>query len=77
MKKDQDRARALRDLLITLPDDTELDSHFKMFNRPDILELINTEGDIEHPVPLGLALLKRVPEFRKLAIKAGIKLIFA
>ncbi|HIF46281.1 MAG TPA: NAD(P)/FAD-dependent oxidoreductase [Candidatus Poseidoniales archaeon] len=77
MKKDQDRARALRDLLITLPDDLELDSHFEMFNRPEVLELINAEGDIEHPVPLGLALLKRVPEFRKLAIKAGVKLLFA
>ena len=63
-------------MLVTIPDDEELDSHFAMFNRPEILELIN-EIDIEHPVPLGLALLKRVPEFRKLALRAGVKLLFA
>ena len=40
---------ALRDLLVTIPTDEELDSHFRMFNRPEILELINKEGDIEHP----------------------------
>ncbi len=72
-----DRARALRDLLVTIPNDKELDSHFAMFNRPEILELINEIGDIEHPVPLGMALLKQVPEFRKLALKAGVKLLFA
>jgi len=77
LSKDLDRARALRDLLVTIPDDEELDSHFAMFNRPEILELINEIGDIEHPVPLGLALLKRVPEFRKLALRAGVKLLFA
>ena len=76
-RKEQDRARALRDLLVTIPDDEELDSHFRMFNRPEILELINKEGDIEHPVPLGMTLLRRVPEFRKLAVKAGFKLLFA
>jgi geranylgeranyl reductase family protein len=76
-RKEQDRARALRDLLVTTPDDQKLDSHFEMFNRPDILELINNEGDIEHPVPLGLTLLRKVPEFRKLAVKAGFKILFA
>jgi digeranylgeranylglycerophospholipid reductase len=76
-RKEQDRARALRDLLVTAPDDQKLDSHFKMFNRPEILELINNEGDIEHPVPLGLTLLRKVPEFRKLAVKAGFKILFA
>ena len=59
------------------PDDQKLDSHFKMFNRPDILELINNEGDIEHPVTLGLTLLRKVPEFRKLAVKAGFRILFA
>ena len=76
-RKEQARARALRDLLVTIPDDEELDSHFKMFNRPEILDLINIEGDIEHPVPLGMTLLRKVPEFRKLAVKAGFKLLFA
>ena len=76
-RKEQDRARALRDLLVTIPDDEELDSHFRMFNRPEVLDLINEKGDIEHPVPLGMTLLRRVPEFRKLAVKAGFKLLFA
>ena len=75
--RDRDRARALRELLVTIPDDEELDSHFRMFNRPEILDLINKEGDIEHPVPLGMTLLRKVPEFRKLAVKAGFKLLFA
>ena len=60
-RKEQDRARALRDLLVTIPDDDELDSHFEMFNRPEILDLINSVGDIEHPVPLGMTLLRKVP----------------
>ena len=76
-RKEQDRARALRDLLVTIPDDEELDSHFRMFNRPENLDLINIEGDIEHPVPLGMTLLRKVPEFRKLAVRAGFKLLFA
>tara|TARA_B100001094_G_scaffold333033_1_gene408026 strand:- start:2331 stop:3530 length:1200 start_codon:yes stop_codon:yes gene_type:complete len=76
-RKEQARAKALRDLLVTIPDDEELDSHFQMFNRPEILDLINIEGDIEHPVPLGMTLLRKVPEFRKLAVKAGFKLLFA
>jgi hypothetical protein len=38
--------------------------------------LINSIGDIEKPVPLGMALLKKVPAFRKLALKAGVKLLF-
>lgn len=76
-RKEQDRARALRDLLVSIPDDEELDSHFRMFNRPEILDLINIEGDIEHPVPLGMTLLRKVPEFRKLAVRAGFKLLFA
>ena len=76
-RKEQDRARALRDLLVSIPDDEELDSHFRMFNRPEILDLINIEGDIEHPVPLGMTLLRKVPEFRKLEVRAGFKLLFA
>ena len=77
IKKEQDKARALRDLLVTIPNDEELNKHFEMFNRKEVLELINREGDIEHPVRLGLSLLRTVPEFRKLALKAGTKLIFS
>ncbi len=77
LKKDQAKARALRDLLVTLPSDEELDSHFEMFSRKDVLDLINSKGDIEHPVLLGMALLRKVPKFRKLAVKAGVKILFA
>ncbi|MDE0869090.1 MAG: hypothetical protein OSA21_02105 [Candidatus Poseidoniaceae archaeon] len=67
MKKDQDKARMLRNLLVSDVEDKELDKHF---------EIINEIGDIEKPVPLGLALLKKVPAFRKLALKAGTRLLF-
>ena len=76
MRKDQDKARALRNLLVSDVNDKELDSHFENFARPEILELINEIGDIEKPVPLGLALVRKIPAFRKLAIKAGIRLMF-
>jgi flavin-dependent dehydrogenase len=76
MKRSQDKARALRDLLVSNCTDEELDEHFENFSKPEVLELINTIGDIEKPVPLGMALLKKVPAFRKLALKAGVKLLF-
>ena len=76
MKKDQDKARLLRNLLVSDVEDNELDKHFENFARPDVLELINEIGDIEKPVPLGLALVKKVPAFRKLALKAGTRLLF-
>tara|TARA_B110000483_G_scaffold22281_1_gene25581 strand:+ start:2847 stop:4061 length:1215 start_codon:yes stop_codon:yes gene_type:complete len=76
MKKDQDKARLLRNLLVSDVEDNELDKHFENFSRPDVLELINEIGDIEKPVPLGLALVKKVPAFRKLALKAGTRLLF-
>ena len=76
MKRSQDKARALRDLLVSNCTDDELDKHFENFSKPEVLELINSIGDIEKPVPLGMALLKKVPAFRKLALKAGVKLLF-
>ena len=76
MKKDQDKARTLRNLLVSDASDKELDSHFENFARPDVLELINDIGDIEKPVPLGLALVRKVPAFRRLALKAGTRLLF-
>ena len=76
MKRDQDKARSLRNLLVSDTSDKELDTHFENFARPDVLELINDIGDIEKPVPLGLALLRKVPAFRRLALKAGTRLIF-
>ena len=76
LKKAQARARALRDLLVSTRTDEELDMHFTNFAKPEVIELINEIGDIEKPVPLGLALLKKVPAFRKLALQAGVKLLF-
>ena len=76
MKKEQDRARALRDLLVSTRTDEELDKHFANFAKPEVISLINEIGDIEKPVPLGLALIKKVPAFRKLALQAGVKLLF-
>ena len=77
MRKEQNRARSLRNLLVSDCEDEELDSHFEQFAKPEVIELINAIGDIEKPVPLGMALLKKVPAFRKLALKAGMKMIFS
>jgi len=77
LRKEQDKARALRNLLVSELSDEELESHFEKFSRPDVVELINKQGDIERPVPLGIALLKKVPEFRGLALKAGLRWVFA
>ena len=77
MKKEQDRARALRNLLVSDCSDEKLDQHFVNFAHPDTLQLINEVGDIEKPVPLGMALLRNVPAFRPLAVKAGIRLLLS
>ena len=77
MRKDQNRARSLRNLLVSDCEDHELDRNFEQFAKPEIIKLINSIGDIEKPVPLGMALLRKVPAFRKLALKAGMKLIFS
>ena len=76
MKKDQDKARALRNLLVSDTTDAELNKHFTNFAKDEVLELINEIGDIEKPVPLGLALIKKVPAFRRLALRAGTRLMF-
>lgn len=77
MKKEQDRARALRNLLVSDCTDEVLDKHFINFAHPDTLNLINAIGDIEKPVPLGMALLRQVPAFRPLALKAGVRLLLS
>ena len=43
---------------------------FQIFARSDVIALINEVGDIEKPVPLGIRLLKDVPEFRRMAARA-------
>ena len=77
MRKEQNRARSLRNLLVSDCEDDELDRNFEQFAKPEVIKLINQVGDIEKPVPLGLALIRKVPAFRKLALKAGMKLIFS
>jgi len=42
-----------------------------------VIELIQKYGEIENPIPLGLKMLKEVPEFRRVASKAAGSLIFA
>ncbi len=76
MRKDQDRSRALRDFFVTTRSDEELNNHFELFARPEVIDLINSQGEIERPVSLGISLLKQVPEFRKIALKAGFALMF-
>tara|TARA_B100000925_G_scaffold289331_1_gene271988 strand:+ start:603 stop:1808 length:1206 start_codon:yes stop_codon:yes gene_type:complete len=76
MKK-HDRARALRDFFLTNSTDEELDSIFRVWARPEVIELIQKYGEIENPVPLGLKMLKDVPEFRRIALRAANSLIFA
>jgi flavin-dependent dehydrogenase len=71
MRRDQERSRSLRDLFLTYADDEELDRTFSIFQKPEVIKMINESGDIEKPVPLGLKMLKKVPEFRKMAIRAS------
>ncbi len=70
VRKEQERARILRDLFVSSCDDTELEATFEIFARDDVVSLINDVGDIEKPVPLGIRLLKDVPEFRRMAVRA-------
>lgn len=77
MRREQDKARALRNLLVSDCSDATLDKHFNAFAHPDTLALINAVGDIEQPVPLGMALLRQVPAFRPLAVKAGVRLLLS
>ena len=75
--KRHNRARALRDFFLTNSTDEELESIFRIWARPDVIEIIQKYGEIENPVPLGLKMLKDVPEFRRLAIRAANSLVFA
>jgi hypothetical protein len=67
MKKEQKRARILRNLYLTDCSDDELEQTFYTFAKPNVVEMINKYGDIEKPVTLGIRMLKEVPEFRALA----------
>ena len=70
IRREQNRARALRDAFLTEMTDEELDRVFTVWSRPEVTELINQIGDIEQPIPLGIRMLKDVPEFRTLAKRA-------
>jgi digeranylgeranylglycerophospholipid reductase len=70
VRKEQERARILRDLFVSSCDDEELEKTFEIFAREDVVSLINSVGDIEKPVPLGLKLLREIPEFRRMAARA-------
>jgi len=70
MRKDQRRAKALRDAFLTESSDTELDEIFSIWARPEVTELINDIGEIEHPIPLGIKMLRDIPEFRSLTKRA-------
>ena len=71
MKRAQRKKRALRDAFLTEMDDLELESVFTVWAKPEVTDLINEFGDIENPIPLGLKMLKEVPEFRRLAGRAA------
>jgi hypothetical protein len=77
LRRHQTRARALRNLFLTESDDATLERHVAVFSQPDVTEMINRLGDIEHPVPLGIEMLRKVPSFRPLALRAGWAMLTA
>lgn len=77
LRRHQTRARALRNLFLTESDDDTLERHVAVFAQPEVTEMINRLGDIEHPVPLGLEMLRKVPSFRPLALRAGWAMLTA
>ena len=70
-RKEQRRARALRNLFLTDSNDATLERHIETFSQPKVLDMIHRLGDIEHPIPLGVEMLRKVPAFRPLAVRAG------
>ena len=77
MRKKLNRARALRDAFLTEVTDEELESVFQVWSRPEVTQIINESGEIDNPIPLGIRLLKEVPEFRSLATKAASAVIWS
>ena len=70
IQKEQLRSKALRDAFLTQMNDQELDDVFSVWSKPEVTELINEVGEIEHPIPLAIRMLREVPEFRTLARRA-------
>ena len=77
MKRDQRKKRALRDAFLTEMDDSELERIFSVWARPEVTDLINEFGDIENPIPLGVKMLREVPEFRRLAGRAAKAILWS
>jgi len=77
LRKSQNRSRALRNAFLTECSDEELDEVFEIWSRPDVISLIDEFGEIENPIPLGMKMLKNVPEFRRLTSKAVRALIWS
>lgn len=71
MSRNQRKKRALRDAFLTEMSDSELERIFDVWARPEVTDLINEFGDIENPIPLGIKMLREVPEFRRLAGRAA------
>ena len=63
MARNQRKKRALRDAFLTEMSDAELERIFDVWARPKVTDLINEFGDIENPIPLGIKMLREVPEF--------------
>jgi len=76
MRRKHSKAKALRDAFVTESSDEELDEIFSIWSRREVIEIINEYGEIDNPIPLGIRLLKEVPEFRKVAGKATKALIW-
>jgi flavin-dependent dehydrogenase len=74
--RDQRRKKALRDAFITELTDYELDKIFEVWSKPEVIAIINEVGDIENPIPLGVQMLREVPEFRKLAGRAAMAVLW-
>ena len=76
MRRSQNKSRALRNVFLSESTDQELDELFAVWSQPEVIEIINQVGDIDNPIPLGIKMLKEVPEFRRLASKAASALIW-
>ena len=76
LRKKLNRSKALRDAFLTESNDEELDEVFAIWSRPEVIEMIDEIGEIENPLPLGIRMLKEIPEFRKLSGKAAKALIW-
>jgi geranylgeranyl reductase family protein len=77
MKRRQRRKKALRDAFLTEMSDDELEDVFSVWSRPEVIELINDVGEIENPIPLGIKMLREIPEFRRLASRAAKAILWS